>query len=98
MILAAENIAADYWTQMRTHANPLARLSQEGKLDESGIIDLCELVLGKKKLRTSDDQFVMSASLGLGALDIMIGYQMYLNATKMGIGTKVALWDNPLWE
>ena len=98
VILAAENIAADYWTQMRTHANPLARLSQEGKLDESGIIDLCELVLGKKKLRTSDDQFVMSASLGLGALDIMIGYQMYLNATKMGIGTKVALWDKPLWE
>ena len=36
--------------------------------------------------------------MGLGALDIMIAYQMYENATKMGIGTKVNLWDKPLWE
>ena len=35
---------------------------------------------------------------GLGALDIMIAYQLYLNATEMGIGTKVNLWDKPLWE
>lgn len=40
----------------------------------------------------------MSASMGLGALDIMIGYQMYLNAMEQGIGTKLALWDKPLWE
>ena len=62
------------------------------------IIDLSELVLGTKKLRTSDDQFVAAASMGLGALDIMIAYQLYLNATEMGIGTKVNLWDKPLWE
>lgn len=36
--------------------------------------------------------------MGLGALDIMIAYQLYLNATKMGIGTKVNLWYKPLWE
>ena len=55
-------------------------------------------MLGEKKLRTSDDQFVAAASMGLGALDIMIGYQMYLNACEKGIGTKVNLWDKPLWE
>ena len=36
--------------------------------------------------------------MGIGALDIMIGYQLYQNAAKMGIGTKVKLWDKPLWE
>ena len=36
--------------------------------------------------------------MGLGALDIMIAYQLYRNATEMGIGTKVNLWDKPLWE
>lgn len=25
----------------------------------------------------------------------MIAYQLYLNATEMGIGTKVNLWDKP---
>ena len=36
--------------------------------------------------------------MGIVALDIMIGYQLYQNAAKMGIGTKVKLWDKPLWE
>ena len=79
-------------------SNPLSKLTKEGKLDESQIMDLSELVLGTKKLRTSDDQFVAAASMGLGALDIMIAYQLYLNATEIGIGIKVNLWDKPLWE
>ena len=98
VFLSADGIAADYWTQLKKHVNPLAKLTQEGKLDEANIIDLSELVLGEKKLRTSDDQFVAAASMGLGALDIMIAYQMYLNACEKGIGTKVNLWDKPLWE
>ena len=93
-----DGIVADYWTQLKQHTNPLSKLTKEGKLDESQIMDLSELVLGTKKLRTSDDQFVAAASMGLGALDIMIAYQLYLNATEMGIGTKVNLWDKPLWE
>lgn len=98
VFLSADGVAADYWTQLKKHVNPLAKLTQEGKLDEANIIDLSELVLGEKKLRTSDDQFVVAASMGLGALDIMIAYQMYLNACEKGIGTKVNLWDKPLWE
>ena len=98
VFLAADGLVADYWVQLKQHNNPLSRLTQEGKLDESKIFDLSELVLGTKKLRTSDDQFAAAASMGLGALDIMIAYQMYENATKMGIGTKVNLWDKPLWE
>ena len=98
VFLKADGFVADYWTQLKQLTNPLSKLTKEGKLDESQIMDLSELVLGTKKLRTSDDQFVAAASMGLGALDIMIAYQLYLNATEMGIGTKVNLWDKPLWE
>ena len=98
IFLKADGIVADYWTQLKQHTNPLSKLTKAGKLDESQIMDLSELVLGTKKLRTSDDQFVAAASMGLGALDIMIAYQLYRNATEMGIGTKVNLWDKPLWE
>ena len=97
-ILKAENVAADYWAQMRMHMNPLVKLTREGKIDENKIIDLSELVLGTKKLRENDDQFVMASSFGLGALDIMISYQLFQNAMKMGIGTELKLWDKPLWE
>lgn len=71
VFLKADGIVADYWTQLKQHTNPLSKLTKEGKLDESQIMDLSELVLGTKKLRTSDDQFVAAASMGLGALDIM---------------------------
>lgn len=98
VFLAADGVAADYWTQLKMHNNPLSKLCNAGQMKDGDIIDLCELVLGEKKLRTSDDQFVASASMGLGALDIMIAYKMYENAAKMGIGTKVNLWDKPLWE
>ena len=59
VFLKADGIVADYWTQLKQHTNPLSKLTKEGKLDESQIMDLSELVLGTKKLRTSDDQFVV---------------------------------------
>ena len=46
----------------------------------------------------NDEQFVFGTSLGLGALDVMIGYQMYENASKVGLGTQLKLWNKPLWE
>ena len=98
LFLSAEAISVDYWKQMKEHMNPLVKLVGEGAIKEDSLIDLSELVLGTKKLRTSDDQYVTACSMGLGALDIMIAYQMFENATKMGIGTKFNLWDKPLWE
>ena len=51
VFLKADGIVADYWTQLKQHTNPLSKLTKEGKLDESQIMDLSELVLGTKKLR-----------------------------------------------
>ena len=52
------------------------------------------LLIGRK----SADETLFCSSMGLGALDIMIGYSMYLNAKKMGLGVTLHQWDNPLWE
>jgi len=27
-----------------------------------------------------------------------VAYALYQNAVKLGLGTKVKLWDKPLWE
>ena len=56
------------------------------------------MVLGKWNGRTDAAQTINCSSLGLGALDIMIGYKLFLKAQEMGIGTMVKLWDKPLWE
>ena len=99
MVRSADVICIDYWKQMITYnGKAVAQLYNNGEIDENGVSELGDLVLGKKTGRTSDDQFVFATSMGIGALDIMIGYQLYQNAAKMGIGTKVKLWDKPLWE
>lgn len=35
---------------------------------------------------------------GFAKLYITVAYALYQNAVKLGLGTKVKLWDKPLWE
>lgn len=99
VVRKADVICIDYWKQMITYeGKAVTRLYQNGELDQNGVSELGDLVLGRKTGRTRDDQFVFATSMGIGALDILVGYEMYKNAVKAGIGTKVRLWDKPLWE
>jgi len=99
VVRSADVICIDYWKQMITYrGKAVTQLYEAGELTENDVSELGDLVLGRKTGRTSDDQFVFATSMGIGALDIMIGYQLYQNAVKAGIGTKVRLWDKPLWE
>ena len=98
LVKKADAICVDYWKQMSTFKNSVVtELFDAGEIKREDFSELSEMTLGKK-LRTSDDQFIYAGSIGLGALDIMVAYQMYENAAKMGLGTKVNLWDKPLWE
>ena len=98
LVKKADAICVDYWKQMSTFKNSVVtELFDAGEIKREDFSELSEMTLGKK-LRTSDEQFIYAGSIGLGALDIMVAYQMYENAAKMGLGTKVNLWDKPLWE
>ena len=76
----------------------LIKLYKAGKVTKDDVYNLSDMVLGTWPGRTDDSQIINCSSLGLGALDIMIGYQIFLKAQEMGIGTTVKMWDKPLWE
>ena len=98
VVQAADAVVVDYWTQMKEFKDKaVVKAVDTGLIKEEDIIDTSELALGKT-VRTSDDQFLFACSFGLGALDIMVGYQLFKNAMEKGIGTKVKMWDKPLWE
>lgn len=98
VVKAADVNVVDYWKQMFTFKNKsIVKMVEAGELAEEDIVETSELALGKK-VRTSDDQFIYACSLGLGALDVTVAYQIYKNAVEKGIGTKVKMWDKPLWE
>ena len=73
------------------------RLVNEGKLNANEIVDLGEIILGKKEGRKSPEDSIIFANLGMGCLDIVIAERIYKNAKEQGIGQKLALWEKPLW-
>ena len=96
--LMADVKVVDYWKQMVTFKNKaIVQAFDAGEISKDQILETSDLVLGKP-CRTSDDQFIYACSLGLGALDITVAYKLYQNAMKMGLGTKIKMWDKPLWE
>ncbi len=99
VVEGADVICIDYWKQMITYrGKSVTQLYEQGKLTQDDVSELGDIMVGKKHGRENDEQFCFATSMGIGALDIMIAYKMFLNAQKMGIGTKVKLWDKPLWE
>ena len=99
VIRHADQVFVDYWEQMIRHMDlDVAQLHHAGEIQFEDVVELSKLALGEHPGRKSADETLYCASMGLGALDIMIGYSMYLNAKKMGLGVTLHQWDNPLWE
>ena len=95
----SDQIFVDYWTQMITNTGKaVTQLYNAGEIKFEDVVELAQLTLGQHPGRKSADETLFCSSMGLGALDIMIGYSMYLNAKKMGLGVTLHQWDNPLWE
>ncbi len=98
IVKMADVLVVDYWKQMVTFKNKaIVQVFEQGTITKDDILEISDLVLGTPA-RTSDDQFIYACSLGLGALDITVAYQIYKNASAMGLGTKIKMWDSPLWE
>lgn len=69
---------------------------QDGLIDRESIIGLGEIVTGKKQGRTSDDEIFLVSIEGMPIEDVAWGYECYINAKKLGVGTDLNLWENPI--
>ena len=98
VVKMADVLVVDYWKQMVTFKNKsIVQVFDQGGITEDDILEISDLVLGTSA-RTDDEQFIYACSIGLGALDIMVAYQIFQNASAMGLGTRLKMWDKPLWE
>ncbi|MBQ5386498.1 MAG: ornithine cyclodeaminase, partial [Lachnospiraceae bacterium] len=57
--------------------------------------DLGDIIFGKRKGRTSDEQIIIFSVGGMPVEDVAWGKHCYENAVMLGIGTKLRLWDKP---
>lgn len=67
----------------------------EGKIKDSDIIDMGDIVIGNETGRSSEDEIILYSVGGMPVEDVAWGKVIYENALKMGIGTKLNIWDVP---
>ena len=70
-------------------------LVHDGKLEKDKIINLGAILSGKAEGRKSDDEIIIYSVGGMPVEDVAWGKKCYEKALKLGIGTKLNLWDKP---
>ncbi len=70
-------------------------LLHEGKIKQEDIVDIADVISGKKPGRESEDDIIIFSVGGMPVEDIAWGETVYKNALKKGIGQELPLWDVP---
>ena len=68
-----------------------------GKIKESDVTDIGDIVNKVKAGRDNENQIIVYAVGGMPTEDVAWGCKMLENAKKNDIGTKLTLWDKPEW-
>jgi len=71
-------------------------LMHDGLITRDDIIDLGDIIAGKKPAREFEDQIVVNSIGGMPVEDLAWGLHVYNNAKAKGIGTPLNLWETPL--
>ena len=67
----------------------------DGTFSREKIVEMGDIVAGKVQGRKSEDEIVLFTTGGMPVEDAAWGKTIYDNAVRLGIGTKLKLWDAP---
>lgn len=70
-------------------------MAHDGIISMDEIIDLGDIIYGKRPGRVSDDQIFVYSVGGMPVEDVAWGKVCYEKAKELGLGVKLRLWDEP---
>lgn len=70
-------------------------MAHDGIISRNDIIDLGDIIYGKRPGRVSDDQIFVYSVGGMPVEDVAWGKRCYDKARELGLGTRLRLWDKP---
>lgn len=99
IVQRADKIIVDSWVEIKHRALQTLYLAYEKGLirDEDIHAEIGEIILGSKKGRENDHEFIYYNTVGMGIEDIAFGARIYRDAKEKNIGTRLTLWREPLW-
>lgn len=77
--------------------NPLADLYRSGILNDDNLVELAEVVTGKKPGRQNKAQRIFMRSTGMSVADVITAESIYRTAREKGVGQQLLLWREPKW-
>ncbi len=95
----ADLLVTDLWDHDTEHpSRPFARARAAGVARREDVVELPQIVAGDHPGRTDDGQRVFFSPVGLAIEDIAAAGRVYRNAKARGLGTKLSLWETPVWS
>lgn len=70
-------------------------MAHDGIISKKDIIDLGDIIYGKRPGRVSDDQIFVYSVGGMPVEDVAWGKICYEKAKELGLGVKLKLWEQP---
>jgi N-[(2S)-2-amino-2-carboxyethyl]-L-glutamate dehydrogenase len=61
------------------------------------VVELPDLVTGRHPGRATDEQRIFSSPVGLAIEDVAAAARVCRRAEELGIGTRLSLWESPIW-
>lgn len=95
----ADKIVVDDWYQIKHRlTQTLAIMFEEGLIGDDAIdAELGAIVAGERTGRENDRQKIYFNSVGMAVEDLSVAKRVYDTALKTKIGTRLELWESPLW-
>jgi ornithine cyclodeaminase len=94
----ADLVVCDLWDhESKHHSRPLARAKELGAIRREDVVELPDLVAGRHPGRTSEEERIFFTPVGLAIEDVAAAARVYRRAAKLGLGTELSLWKNPIW-
>lgn len=98
VLTKAGRLITDSWEELSAvDISIICKLHRQGLLRAEDAADLKDVIMGTKPGRVSAEERIVYCSLGIGAMDMVISERLYRRAKEMGLGTKLVLWEKPLW-
>jgi len=88
-VLRASRVVTDQRDQARLEARELVDLVKAGSLSWDDVVEIGDIVTGKARGRTSDDEITVYKSLGIALEDVAFGKVIYDRAVTAGVGRHI---------
>lgn len=99
VIESADKVVVDDWEELKHRGvETISIMYAQGLYDGSKIHgNLGEVVSGAVKGRESEEEFIYFNSVGLGIQDVALSSVIYKKALENNIGTKLSMYDAPIF-